>query len=150
MKPYAVAVIMGEKKSAKEFDTEFEMNSFLKKAEELKAKAPSLLVKIIRKPQPKQKKEVIDDPREDSLCWISIHQSGKRVRDGFGKLMYKCVPAPFKGKNLFYCPYCLGYKEWKTVDLGYGNKEKGCETCGITKNDFNVKSANNLWKWGGK
>lgn len=149
-KPYAVGVVIGEKKSIKEFDSENEFKQFLLKAEELKKKAPSLLVKIIRKPAPIQPKkraeEIINDPREESLCWKPIVKDGQRMRDSWGKLIYQIVPAPFKNQKVLYCPYCNAYKEWGMVDLDNGLKEKGCIDCGMTKNDFYIKSANGLWK----
>lgn len=155
MKPYAVGVVIGDKKSIKEFDTEIEFKTFLQKAEELKNRAPTLLVKIIRKPQPaptpvkKRAEEVINDPREDSLCWKPVIKDGRRTKDSWGRLLYQCIQAPFKSQKVLYCPYCNAYKEWGMVDLGYGLKEKGCTDCGMTKNDFYIKTANGLWKMKG-
>jgi hypothetical protein len=152
-KPYAVGVVIGEKKTVKEFDTENEFKMFLLKAEELKKKAPTLLVKILRKPKPaptpvkkRVEKEIINDPREDSLCWKPVIKDGIRMRDSWGRLLYQCIQAPFKSQKVLYCPYCNAYKEWGTVDLRNGLKEKGCTDCGMTKNDFFIKTANGLWK----
>ena len=139
MKPYAVKVTIQEKISTKEFDTKEELEAFLLKAEEVKKKAPSLLVEIIRQP------EIIDDPREESLAWVAIMENGVRKKDSYGKFLYRSVPVPQKPK-VMYCPYCMAYKDFKQISLGYGQLVKGCPDCGMTVLDFHVKTVNNLWK----
>jgi hypothetical protein len=146
LKPYAVAVTVGQKVSGKEFETEKEMNEFIAKAEELKKKAPSLLVRIIRRPKPKPKLKgiILNEDKEQCRAWERVMQNGVHfVMDG--KQIYQCVPVQGKPK-VIYCPYCHGYKEIEQVDLGHGLKEKGCKSCGVTENDFNMKTANNLWR----
>lgn len=152
MKPYAVSVTIGDKVTGKEFDSETEFKSFLLKAEELKKKAPTLLVKILRnglpKPKPKApvKSTVIkDQAKEDSLCWVPIYKDGVPMVDYKGVQLYKCVPAPAKPK-VFYCPYCNAYKQWAKVDYGHDLFVKGCADCEMSESDFYIKTANNLWK----
>lgn len=136
LKPYAVKVVIGSTERVAEFNTDEELSDFLNKAEELKkTKAPNLKVTIIREP----------DPRENSLCWEPIFVDGKPLLDIDGKQMYRCIPVKRRGKNILYCPYCLQYVEKKAVDLGYGLKVDGCEKCGMTVNDFYMKTANGLW-----
>lgn len=153
MKPYAVAVQIGEKVTGKEFDSETEFKSFLLKAEELKKKAPTLLVKVIRnglsKPKPNPVKAVPtvikDQRKEDSICWTPIYKDGVPLVDPKGVQLYKCHPVPPKPK-VFYCPYCCTYKQWAKVDYGYGLVVKGCSDCGMSDQDYYIKIANNLWK----
>lgn len=45
-----------------------------------------------------------------------------------------------------YCPYCYGYKTFKKIKNEYGLEIKGCESCGISVEDFHVKTVNGLWK----
>lgn len=150
MKPYAVSVKLGEKVSSKEFDTAEELKAFLAKAEELKKKAPHLLVKVTRnglkKKAPEKTVGIIKDPRkEDSLCWVPIYKDGKPYTNYKGEQVYKCVPVTAKPK-VFYCPYCNCYKNWEKIDFGYGLMVKGCGTCGVSEDDFYIKTANNLWR----
>lgn len=148
MKPYAVSVTIGEKVSGKEFDTESEFKAFLDKAEELKKKAPTLLVTILRNGLPKKKSipTVKQDPRkEESLCWQPAYRDGVPMVDYNGVQLYNCVPAPTKPK-VMYCPYCNAYKSWIKITSEHDLEYKGCETCEMSDQDFYVKTANNLWK----
>ena len=154
MKPYAVSVRIGEKVSGKEFDTAAELVEFLQKAEELKKKAPTLSVKIVRNgtiPKPKLDSTaptytvIPDYNKEESLCWVKVYRDGVPMVDYKNRQLYKCVPVPRK-PNAMYCPYCNAYKQWIHLRLDYGLEIYGCETCGISDQDFNVKTANNLWR----
>lgn len=152
MKPYAVAVTIGSKVTGKEFDNESEFKAFLQKAEELKKKAPNLLVRIIRNglPKPIIKSKalfaVVTDPeKEDCIAWKPLYKDGAPMVDDKSRQLYQSVPVRIKSPKVLYCPYCHSYKDWVKVDLGYGNTARGCE-CGMTENDFHIKTVNSLWK----
>ena len=153
MKPFAVAVMIGDKKQGKEFDTEDEMKQFLEKAEALKKQAPQLQVHVIRNGEVPKKPltDLVLPPtvklnmnREESLCWRRILRNGKPVTDNQNQQLYQCVPVPKKAK-VFYCPYCNAYKNWSKVDYGYGLIVNGCADCETSDEDFYVKTANDLW-----
>lgn len=150
MKPFAVSVTIGQKVTGKEFNTESEFKAFLQKAEELKQKAPTLLVKILRNGFPKVKKPapvktILDEAKEECMAWKRVMRDGVAMVDVDGKQLYKSVMVQTKPK-VNYCPYCHGYKEFKNVDTGYDGSAKGCPDCGMTVNDFHMKTVNNLWK----
>jgi hypothetical protein len=151
VKPYAVSITIGDKVTGKEFDTESEFRAFLLKVTELKKKAPQLVVKILRngiKPKPVVKSQLpsvsLDEGKEECMAWKRVIKDGVPMVDPDGKQVYKAVPVPSKPK-VFYCPYCHGYKYWGMVDLDYDLKVKGCVDCGMTINDFNIKTVNGLW-----
>ena len=148
MKPYAVAVTIGEKVSGKEFDTREEMFAFLQKAEGLKKKAPSLSVRIIRNGIQKAVERVtaiLDDKKEDSPAWQAIITDGVRYLNDKGEQVYRSVVVPAK-RGVLYCPYCCSYKAFKNLTDEYGSTITGCETCEISNDDFHVRTVNNLWK----
>ena len=151
MKPYAVSVTIGGKVSGKEFDNARELNDFLAKAEELKKKAPTLIVTVTRnglpqkKAAPKLHAAKLDPRKEESLCWERTYREGAPLADYKGDQIYKCVPVARK-PNVYYCPYCHSYKKWGSIQTDYDLVYKGCETCEISDQDFNVKTANSLWK----
>lgn len=53
-------------------------------------------------------------------------------------------------KRQLWCPYCGGYTEFKRgvkmKALPFKHWVRACTECGITINDFHVKSVNKLWE----
>lgn len=50
-----------------------------------------------------------------------------------------------KSKKQLYCPYCAQYRKFKAKQMNGYLTYKRCTGCGISDEDFYVKTYNGLW-----
>lgn len=84
--------------------------------------------------------------RRNSLAFEPIYnkKKGDYLRDPHGEIIYRSIPVPPK-KGYLFCTECHDYKKFKNLPDKYGNVLKRCVECGISINDFHIKTANRLW-----
>lgn len=138
-KPFGVVVKIGGKAMMKEFNSELEADEFIKKAEQLREKAPDLEIQKIRR-----KKRGYEGRAESPAFEPYINPKTNRpVLDSQGRVIYKCKKVPPKRGYLF-CTECHEYTKFKEMEIGYGIVTKRCPQCGISINDYYVRVANGL------
>jgi hypothetical protein len=135
---YVILVRNKDKETKQEFPTREEAMAFLPKVLELKRKAIHLKVKLrldfgdghLYAPHNSQ---VLFD-KSDRM--ILEHPSKRPMRDFRADVRWLIK------KGVLYCPEC-GFGTRYKYDSETGNS--CCEMCGISENDFYVRSCNNLW-----
>lgn len=129
---YHVIINSGGKEAVRQFPTEPEAFTVASQALQLKAANPELTVKVRvdygdgHLYVPNEKEQVLS--------------KGEPVLLVSGKLRRKAEVMPKKVGHIF-CTECGFYT--KLVDLDYA---KGCKECGMSVNDFDIKTANGLWE----
>jgi hypothetical protein len=132
MEPFAVRVTVGTKVQTKDFMNRSDFDAFIQKAEELKAKAPSLKIEIL--------KQVTHSPKEDSLAFEIIKdENNYPMFDPWGRYLFRAVRVPNK-PGVLYCTNCHTYQKFENVDWA---SDKACK-CGMTTRDFDMKIANGV------
>jgi hypothetical protein len=115
---YGVEIYIPNKEMAvKGLETYEQAKAYLGKVRELQATGVVLYARILRR-----------------NLHFSVYPSTSRIRP----------VDPVKGK--LYCPECNDYTEY-SKKYGYeGSDLRHCQYCGLSDNDFNVKSLNGLWE----
>lgn len=138
-KPFALVVETEGKTLKREFDTEAEVIEF---AKTVKEKFPTATAQFIRRKERKRGRE----GQADSIGFIAVYdREGRPHIDAFGKRSYKPVLVPVK-KGHYFCSNCHDYKTFTTLLTPYGLDYMGCPECGISTNDFDIKTCNGLWE----
>lgn len=129
VKPWGVVVTTGGKTVLKQFETEPEAMDFGKQL----GKFANVQFEIV------EKKSKGIDGRADSIAFVEM-----KAGNVPGGVYYQCVPVrPMKG--YLFCTECHDYKKFKDATDGFGLTLHCCPDCGTAKDDFYVKTANNLW-----
>lgn len=128
-KPWGVVVTTGGKTVLKQFDEEVQAQEFgkqLSKFDNVEFEIVEKLTKGVH-------------GREHSDAYVKVES--KNYPEGY---YYKCVPVRQKPGHTF-CTECHDYKKFRNATDKLGLTMKGCPDCGISENDFDIKTANNLW-----
>ncbi len=129
-RPWGVVVKTGGKVVLKEFDTESEAQSF---GQQLSA-FDNVEFEIIEKPT----RGIAG--RENSLAFVRV--DNRNMPGGF---FYRCVQVKQEPGRLF-CTECHDYRKFVDVTDRYELTLRCCSECGISVNDFYIKTANGLWE----
>ena len=132
---FLVYVTAGDKETVREFNTLDEAWDFVPQALKLKEKAPGLKVRVRKR---FSKSEIVEPHFGEPL-----YDKDGMIMNPFTNLPMRKVIyfGPRKGK--WYCPVDGFYTTFKQDNfLGL----KVCEHCGISENDWYVRTINGLWK----
>lgn len=89
----------------------------------------------------KSPQDISIEKRADSIAFEAILDAdGNPVMDYRGRPTYNCVSVARKPKHLF-CTECHDYKVFQKED-----GIKRCSDCGMSDQDFYVRTANQLWE----
>jgi hypothetical protein len=125
-----------DKETKKEFPSEEEALSFIPMAMELKKKANHLRIMF----RVSYGDEFLYPPHRQELLYD--HKGNVLINPFKHHRVRKTVRMPqVKGK--LYCPEC-GFHTTFKLDSVFGIKR--CEGCGLSTNDFDVKTCNGLWE----
>lgn len=132
MKLFSVKVTVNTKVQTKDFNNRSDFDAFIQKAEELKAKAPSLKIEVL--------KQVPYSKKEDSLAYEIIKDDNNLPKfDAWGRYLFRPVRVPNK-PGVLYCIHCHTYQKFEAVEWA---SHKACK-CGMTVRDFDMKIANGV------
>jgi hypothetical protein len=139
-KPFAVVVKVNDQTMKREFDTEEEAAAF---QQAILLKLPTAAPEIIRRKEKVRGR----DGQKDSIAFRPVldPKTGQQMIGGNGKPIFKCIPVPPKRGHLF-CTNCHEYKVFSTIRTRYDDTYHGCSDCGMSVNDFDIKTANGLWE----
>lgn len=74
---------------------------------------------------------------------LKLQEKDKKIKVGLVSMLTPFPPKDGmkkpKGKSIYWCPYCVNYREFKNDD-GY----RKCSYCGISDSDYHVKRFNNF------
>ena len=83
--------------------------------------------------------------RKDSIGYKEAMVKNKPLLDSRGGQIYKPIPVD-KKRGMLFCTHCHDYRKFIKRKNSFDIFYKGCEECGISTNDFDVKTANSLWE----
>lgn len=132
---FFVIVKHGDKESKKELPSEEKALDFVKQARLLQKQNPKVRIYL---------RVSFDDSNLYAL------HSGEILRDKDGRVLQNTRGIPMRKMNRMpqkkgelYCPECGFYNKF-SLDSFLGTKR--CDCCGISTNDFDVKTTNGLWE----
>lgn len=128
-KDFGVLVNNAGKLVLKEFDYRTEAVTFARKLDEFENVEYEIIERAITG----------IEGRSTSLAFKQIPS-----RTAPGGYYFKVQPVEKKRGHLF-CTECHDYKQFKKLPWEHGSVFNCCPDCGITTNDFNIKTANELW-----
>ena len=134
---FFIVIKNGEKETRQEFKTEEEAIEFLPKVLELRNRSKGIRV-TFRVQYPHD--EHLYAPHERDL---SFDSKGDEIRNPVTNKAIRTTIVMPQVKGKLYCPECGFHTKYKNDSyLGL----KICTYCGISVNDFYVKSCNGLWE----